>query len=230
MKQLTDEMLRDIIEWDTINWGRALQYWENNCDIENKEFSCLELGGRRGGLSLWFALNNNQVVCSDYQSPVEQAKPIHDKYACAERIQYESIDATNIPYDSQFDVVAFKSILGGIESDKYVDVPKQVIQEIYDSLKPGGTLLFAENLASSYFHQFMRRYFVKWGKRWNYLKWREVDALFSAFSSVEYTTIGFFGAFGRSEKQRVILGKLDRFLHPVLPKKLRYIVVGIAKK
>ena len=227
---MNKELLKDVIEWDTVNWSHGLKYWEEKCPIKDKDYSCLELGGRRGGLSLWFALNNNKVVCSDYNSPIEQAKPIHEKYNCTDRVTYASIDGTEIGRENEFDVIAFKSILGGINSDKFKNVPQQVIDEIYASLKPGGTLLFAENLASSFLHRIMRKYFVKWGSRWNYLKYNNIEALFTKFSSLEYTTIGFFGAFGRSEAQRIFLGKIDTFLKPVIPKSMRYIVVGVARK
>lgn len=228
--QMTKELLKDIIEWDTVNWSHGVRYWEEKYPIKDKNFSCLELGGRRGGLSLWLALNNNQVVCSDYNSPIDQAGPIHNKHKCTDRIVYASIDGTEIGRENEFDVIAFKSILGGIQSDKHENVPQRVIDEIYDSLKPGGALLFAENLASSFLHRCMRKYFVKWGGKWNYLKYKDVKGLFNKFCSVEYTTIGFLGAFGRTEGQRKFLGKIDTFFTPIVPKSMRYIVVGIAKK
>ena len=228
--QITKELLTDIIEWDTINWSHALHYWEENHPIKDKNYTCLELGGRKGGLSLWFALNNNKVICSDFDSPIDQARPIHEKHNCTDKIGYASIDGTAIGRLNEFDVIAFKSILGGIKSSKYENVPQKVIDEIYSALKPGGTLLFAENLASSFLHRFMRKYFVKWGGRWNYLKYKDIEGLFNKFSSVEYITIGFFGAFGRTEGQRNFLGKVDAFFKPIIPKRNRYIVVGIAKK
>ena len=38
--------------------GKEIQY-------KNKNYKFLEIGARQGGLSLWLALNGNQVVCSD---------------------------------------------------------------------------------------------------------------------------------------------------------------------
>lgn len=227
---MNKELLKDIIEWDTVNWSRGISFWEQKYSIKDKEFTCLELGGRRGGLSLWFAVNNNRVVCSDYNSPIEAAKPIHDKYKCTERVSYQSIDATEIGQENEFDVIAFKSILGGINSEVHDNVPQRVMDEIYTALKPGGALLFAENLASSNLHRFMRKHFVKWGNKWNYLEYKDVEGLFSKFSSVEYITIGFFGAFGRTEGQRRFLGKIDAGLSSIIPKRMKYIVVGIAQK
>jgi len=227
---MNKELLKDVIEWDTVNWSQGLNFWESNFPIQNKNYSCLELGGRRGGLSLWLAVNNNQVICSDFNSPIEAAQPIHLKYGCTDRVDYASIDATNIKYASEFDIVTFKSILGGISSDKHENVTQHIIDEVYSALKPGGALLFAENLSSSSLHRFMRKYFVKWGSRWKYLNYRDIEPLFAKFSSMEFITVGFFGAFGRSEGQRKFLGKIDTFLKPIIPKRWRYIVVGIARK
>lgn len=227
---MNKELLKDVIEWDMVNWSQGLNFWESNFPIQNKGYNCLELGGRRGGLSLWLAVNNNQVICSDYNSPVEEAQPIHIKYECTDRVSYASIDATDIKYTNEFDIVTFKSILGGISSDKHENVTQHIIDEIYNSLKPGGALLFAENLSSSFLHRFMRKYFVKWGSRWKYLKFNDIKPLFTKFSSMEFTTVGFFGAFGRSEGQRKFLGKIDTFLKPIIPKRWKYIVVGIARK
>jgi SAM-dependent methyltransferase len=227
---MTKELLKDIIEWDTVNWSQVLRFWEDKYPIKNKNYSCLELGARRGGLSLWLALNGNRVVCSDYNLPVDQAKPIHDKYECSDKVVYASIDATEIGLKNEFDVVAFKSILGGIESEKYENIKQRVIDEIYDSLKPGGVLLFAENMTSSFIHRFMRKYFVKWGSRWNYLKYKDIEVLLNRFSSIEFITLGFFAAFGRTEGQRRFLGKIDKVFKLFIPKSKRYIVIGIAKK
>ena len=99
------ELIHDIIEWDILNWSKAINYWSKEVDLQSKKHQCLELGGRRGGLSLWLALNNNEVMCSDLNSPKEGATPLHEKYGMANKISYEAIDAINIPYHDHFDLV-----------------------------------------------------------------------------------------------------------------------------
>lgn len=226
---MTQEVVKDIIKWDILNWSKALDFWSAHKDIKNKGFNCLELGGREGGLSLWLAMNGNDVVCSDLESPKEEAFQIHKKYGCFKRITYQSIDATNIPYENYFDVIAFKSILGGISRNNN-DLKKQTIQEIHKALKHNGVLLFAENLEASFIHKFFRRHFVPWGNKWNYLSMHEITEVFSFFTKVRYQTVGFFAAFGRNEKQRIVLGKFDRILGKLIPIKIRYILIGIAEK
>jgi 2-polyprenyl-3-methyl-5-hydroxy-6-metoxy-1,4-benzoquinol methylase len=85
---MTQEIIKDIIKWDIINWSNALDFWSTNKDLSNKNFKCLELGGREGGLSLWLAMKGNDVVCSDLDAPQEEAFQIHKKHGCDKRINY----------------------------------------------------------------------------------------------------------------------------------------------
>ena len=53
----------------------------------------------------------------------------------------------------------------------------------------------------------------------------------STAGKVQYRTVGFAGAFGRSERQRNILGLLDaKDLNYDIPEHWRYIIVRVAKK
>ena len=134
------QLLEDIIEWDIVNWSKALNYWNDEIDISSTSLTALELGGRRGGLSLWLATENNIVICSDLTSPAKSASLLHSNYDVKGSIRYEAIDAINIPYEDHFDIVAFKSILGGISRSGKDELKKRIILEIYKSLKPGGKL------------------------------------------------------------------------------------------
>jgi SAM-dependent methyltransferase len=226
---LTSATLKDIIEWDIVNWSKALDYWETKIDL-NRELHCLEIGGRNGGLSLWLALNGNHVVCSDLESPKKNAFEIHKKYNCHSLIQYEAIDAADIPYRNHFDLVIFKSILGGVSNNNRHHLKQKTIDGIHRALKEDGVLLFAENIETTLFHRILRTLFISWGKEWNYLKFHEIKTLFSSFKQLEYITVGFFGTFGRTERQRRFLGKVDGFFDKIVPEKKRYILIGIAKK
>jgi len=221
------ELINDIVGWDIANWSKALDYWEKNTSVSNKEYQCLELGSSKGGMSLWLALNKNRVLCTDLYGPEKDAYHIHEKHNCASRITYAAIDATNIPYEGYFDVIIFKSILGGISSDTNQN-KGNTINEIYKALKPGGVLFFAENLEATLLHRILRKGYGT--KDWNYLKLSEIDEVFAPFSTVNYTTEGFFGCFGRNEQQRNMLGKLDHLLASIIPMKSKYIVIGVAVK
>ncbi|HEX5170061.1 MAG TPA: class I SAM-dependent methyltransferase [Cyclobacteriaceae bacterium] len=226
-----NEILSSCVEWDVTNWSKALEHWSHNLDLREKNYQCLELGARHGGLSLWLALNGNNVVCSDLQNPGETATKLHSKYGVRDRIKYQAIDATSIPYENYFDIVVFKSILGGIARNEKGYLMQKVVGEIYRSLKPGGKLLFAENLQASKFHQFLRKRLTGWGNYWNYLKLNQIDDLFREFESLHYNTAGFLGAFGRTEHQRNILGKLDSLImERLVTNRMMYIVFGIATK
>lgn len=224
------EIINDCIEWDVVNWSKALDFWVTLVDLEDKNLKCLELGARSGGISLWLALKGNYVVCSDLHKPGEKAISLHQKYSVSQKITYEAINASAIPYENYFDIVVFKSILGGIGRMENTSLMQQVINEIYKSLKPGGKVLFAENLKASIFHQFLRRKITRWGKYWSYLDLNQIEVLFSQFT-VTYNTAGFLGVLGRNEAQRNFLGKIDTLImDKVMNKQTRYIVYGVATK
>lgn len=222
------ETIRDIIDWDITNWWRAIGYLDKNVPANEKSTQCLELGAARGGLSLWLALRGNSVLCTDLKNPEPIAGEIHCKYECGINISYAALDATDIPFKNQFDIIVFKSILGGISQNNRNEYKAKTLNEIYGALKPGGMLLFTENLAATNLHRFLRRKYGTPG--WNYLDINEVEELFSAFKTIKYTTTGFFGCFGRTEKQRILLGHLDGLLEFIIPKRKRYILSGIATK
>ena len=56
-----DEMIRDILQWDVKSWSKALHYWDNRVNWDTVE-NALELGAKKGGLSLWLAQKGVQTV------------------------------------------------------------------------------------------------------------------------------------------------------------------------
>ena len=227
---MTNKLTTDIIQWDIKSWSRALKCWDNNIDwniIQNG----LELGGREGGLSLWLALKNKPTVCSDLKDVKITAEPLHIRHNVNELIKYQDIDATNIPYENHFDIIIFKSIIGGIGSNNNYEKQEKVFKEIHKALKPGGKLLFAENLIASPFHQQLRKKFVNWGGTWRYVSIKEMKIFLKDFSSYDINSTGVLGTFGRNESQRNLLSTFDELiLNKVCPDNWKYISYGIAVK
>ncbi len=224
------DLLADIVGWDVRNWSRAVEFWDRAVDWD-KVHNCLELGGRQGGLSLWMALKGKDVVCSDLEDTEATARPHHAKYDLPGAVRYQDIDAATIPYENHFDVVAFKSILGGIGRHGNKPLQQAAIDQIRRALKPGGKLLFAENLVASPFHRVVRERFVRWGRAWRYVTIEEMQEFLRDFSRCELCTTGVLGAFGRTERQRRVLSAVDRGgLNQITPQSWRYIVYGIAEK
>lgn len=227
---MTHALLKDIIQWDVKSWSKALTFWESSVDW-SKVNNCLELGGREGGLSLWLALKGKNVVCSDLENVTNTASALHKKYNVSDRIQYKDIDATNIPYENHFDVIVFKSIMGGIGRNNNFNQQQKAFDEIYKALKPGGKLLFAENLSASMLHRWLRKNFVKWGDSWRYITIDETTNLVRKFSTSSIYKTGVLAAFGKSEQQRNFLSGLDNaLLNKVCPAAWKYITYGIAQK
>jgi SAM-dependent methyltransferase len=220
----------DFIEWDVRNWSAALDFWLAHTRQKLSQCSALELGSRNGGLSLWLALAGAKVICSDIVLPSSDAIQQHRDRGVSHLVKYESIDALNIPYTNEFDVVVFKSLMGALGGgDK--ESQATAMTQIHKALKKGGELFFAENLSASRLHRSLRRRFVRWGTTWRYVSVEEMRQFLSSFSHVDYRTLGFTGAFGQGEMQRNLFGILDRtILDRVVPENWRYIMVGIARK
>ena len=224
------KFLNDILEWDVTSWAQALQYWELAVPWNRIEH-CLELGGRNGGVSLWLALKGKSVICSDLMNVEDQAEKLHQQYNLEKPITYQDIDASNIPFKNTFDIIVFKSIIGGIGRNNDLDKQKQVFNEIRKALKPGGILLFAENLSASRFHQHLRKKYTNWGQSWRYPSLYEMNDFLKDFSQVTIKTTGIMGTLGRNERQRKILAKIDQLiLNKLCPKHWKYIAYGVAQK
>ncbi len=222
---------KHIIQWDVINWSEAIKCWEKGLnDVSNKP-NALELGAGKGGISLWLAMKGCNVICSDLYNPEDNAEKLHNKYHDKKNISYQAIDVLNIPYNNYFDIIVFKSLLGGVGRNNNRKKQFLAVEQIYKALKPGGVLFYAENMVGSGMHKFFRKKFVRWGNEWRYLHLNDIDELFDHFSENNYCTRGYLGAFGRREWQRNILGWFDRFFfNNIIPQSKRYIVFGIAKK
>jgi len=217
----------DVVEWDIRNWERALTFWESRVPGESSSLA-LTLGERHGGLSLWCALKGMTAIATDLHGLTERGLACHVRYGVTSAIRYGHVDATSLPFaDSSFDIVLFKSVLGALATK-----PRQAnaTKEMHRVLKPGGMLLFAENLTGSTLHRKARERFVPWSKRWRYLHPVHDLNLFDCFESVELEYRGVIGLFGRTPRQRNVLAGIDRLLNPVLPNSVKYILFGIATK
>ncbi|MDR1904254.1 MAG: class I SAM-dependent methyltransferase, partial [Treponema sp.] len=139
--------------------------------------------------------------------------------------------ATDIRYENYFDIIVFKSIIGGIGRNNNIQMQEKVFTEIYKSLKPGGKLLFAENLIASPLHQFLRKKFIRWGRDWRYIALNELSRFLSPFKSYKNEVTGILAALGRTEWQRNMLAYIDQLiLNHICPDNWKYIVYGIAEK
>jgi SAM-dependent methyltransferase len=229
--QLTKTELAAFIEWDVRNWSSALDFWLAHTTQKISTCSALELGTRNGGLSLWMALQGARVVSSDVALPGQTALEMHQNHGVSHLVQYEAINATNIPYTMSFDVVMFKSVLGAIGRFGGKQGQSNAVKEMHKALKKDGELFFAENLIGCWAHQLLREKFVRRGNTWRYVSIEEMEEFLRPFSEVHYRTFGFIGALGRSELQRNVLSILDKSVFNVaVPDRWKYIIVGVAKK
>ncbi len=220
-------LIEDIIQWDIYNWSKALPFWESSIDIKRHK-KVLALGEREGGLSLWLSLKGLYVTCTDYKSFESTPLKLHVKHKVTHQINYAQADATKLDFEANsFDIVIFKSMVGALGTPNKQQL---AFDEAYRVLKPGGILIYAENLKATKVHQWARNRFTSWGERWYYPSIKELIGYSKNFESFQYKTIGFLSPFGRSEKQRKALSKFDHFFAPIIPKSWKYILISIARK
>ncbi len=218
------------VEWDSVNWTRAIQFWNENTNLDLQNSKTLEVGARHGGLSLWLASLGNNVHCTDLNGPSETAKKAHQESTYSDKISHGKLDITNIGSPEKYDIVVSKSVLGGVGASLGQEGIQLSIDEIHSSLRKSGEYWFAENLSASMLHQITRKAFVPWGNRWLYSSNSELIEKLSAFSNVQFLTLGFLATFGRSENQRVHLGNIDKIIDQKIPSSWNYIMTGVATK
>jgi len=219
------------IAWDVANWSAALRFWERAGNLTGPGLDCLEIGAHDGGLSVWLAQHGHSVVCSDLANTNGHARSLVERYGVNDLVRFEDIDATAIPYTEAFDVIVFKSVLGGVGHGGAIERQELAVKSMHRALRPGGRLLFAENLTGSPMHTWLRGRYVEWGARWRYVTIDEMQAFLKPFSQLRYGTTGFFGTLGRSERQRRALSIVDRLvMNALIPASWRYIMYGVATK
>lgn len=222
-----DTLLKDVLVWDVRTWAVAVDLWEESLPQGDSPLTCLEIGAGPGGPSLWLALKGHNVVCSNLTNTQAMAEPLHQKYGVSENIEYRDIDVTDVPFENHFDVVIFKSVLGGVGS-----LQTQAMTQILKSLKPGGTLLFAENIRGTVFHRLARSiaYRIR-GTSWRYPTFAHMTELLAGFSTAEVRSSGFLAMFGTTESKRLALAAVDdRVFNRITPRSWKYVSYGAATK
>ena len=238
MRETDSPIALDYVEWDVLNWSRCLPLWSAYIRrYPPGKSRVLCVGERHGGLSLWFASQGFQVVCSDFGGPSSQARELHARFKVGSRIEYLDMDIFNsrLP-DDQFEIVACKSVIGGLRKDpkdkksRTIENQKLAVQEMKRILKPGGAFLGAENMKGSILHQWMRR--AAKGKRigWRHLSVGEVKWLFDEFADLDVRYFGVLGTLYRSPWINRVFHSVDRILSAVMPNSWLYISFICARK
>lgn len=225
------QLKKDIFQWDVKNWSAAITLWEECLESKvraSSDLRALAIGEREGGLSLWMALKGIRVECTDLRDFPGRTKAMHREYGVSNLITYAQQDALNLSYpDASFDAVMFKSVIGALSTKEN---QQQAIDELYRVLKPGGVLLFAENMQGTRVHRFLRKKFIRWNTYWRYLHPTKDLSLFSKFTQCRFVYHGCWASLGRTEKQRSFLASMDSAFEVAIPKSWRYILVGACEK
>jgi SAM-dependent methyltransferase len=219
-----------IIGWDINNWSKFLPFCEKFLDPDPAGKQALEVGARGGGLSLYLALKGYEVVCSDLEVPGVQAWALHARHGVLEKITYRAVDILAPPYpEAFFDLIIFKSVIHALPQARF---QAQAMQELHRLLRPGGLLLFAENLRASPLHRLLRKLFRPgWLlQQRRYPTAAEIRSWCRGFREFHGETWGFVGTMSRLEKMRGRLARLDAAIMPLVPQEWRYIIFACARK
>lgn len=238
-----DRLLADVFRWDVANWSRHVGIWEGAIQkvkggypvTTSKRPLGLEIGADwGGGLALWMALHGIDVVASHYDpkgwagsdtSYLDEATRVLAGYGVAERVRFQQLDIFHMSDADAYDVIMIKSVLGGLGD---VERQQRAVERLHAALRPGGVLLFAENVRGTPLHAAFRA--LKRGRSWYYPRLQETRAIFSPFRDVTYRTTGVLAAFGLREAQRRWLGRADGVLSRFTPPNWHYVCIGYATK
>ena len=232
MRAIDDELMVDVVGWDVGTWSTAAKFWESVVEPMGGPLDVLEVGAGPGGPSLWLALHGHRVVTSNLDHTETLARPLHERHGVADRVQYLDLDVANLPYENHFDLIVFKSVLGGIPHGGR-ELQREALQQVHKALKPGGRLIFAENLRGTPLHRLARAvaYRRRGVPKWQYLTLSALREFLRDFRDVKLGATGVLALFGRSEPQRRRLARADtRFWNRAVPASWHYVVYGTAVK
>jgi SAM-dependent methyltransferase len=229
---IDDDLMVDVVGWDVGTWSTAARFWERVVEPMQAPLDVLEVGAGPGGPSLWLALQGHRVVTSNLDHTETQARPLHERYGVAERVEYLDLDVANLPYENHFDLIVFKSVLGGIPHGGS-ELQREALRQMHKALKPGGRLIFAENLRGTPLHRLARAvaYRRRGVPKWQYLTLGALREFLRDYREVQLKATGVLALFGRNESQRRGLARADaRFWNRAVPASWHYVVYGTAIK
>lgn len=131
--------------------------------------------------------------------------------------------------ENEFDIICFKSMLGGIVRNNDLIIAKKIIAKVHKALRPRGVLLFAENMAATPLHSYMKNIYGAKKNNWKYFTVNELVELFDIFDHYDYKTRVLLGCFSPNEKSRSILGHVDN-IFDFFPNNWKYIFFGAGRK
>lgn len=230
-----DLSVKDIIEWDVLNWSQLIRFWSPIIDVQPRTKNVLAIGERNGGLTAWLASKGFNVLCTDRTGPTDEAKALHRRLGIADNIRYGQLDVLQCgDIAEKFDLIIAKSVIGGLKADytdrttRTFDAQQKAVNNIYGLLNDGGYFLNAENMRGC---MLMDSYRNRSGKNsgWRYLNSWEIDVLFSHFEYRDVRCFGILPTLFENDALNKLSFQLNRALR-FLPRSYKYISFVAARK
>jgi ubiquinone/menaquinone biosynthesis C-methylase UbiE len=225
---------REVVQWDVPTWWRPMEYFGEVVRaraLQGK--SVLELGARDGGTALYLAkFHGMSVVATDIDPIQSKCRALHERHGVSDLITYDVADATNLQFDdASFDAVVIKSVLGGIAAAAGTQAMARAADEMRRVLRPGGVVLFAENLSASWFHR-KARSARAWSGEWHYPSLAEIESVFSRVGPPELKTTGFSAVFVPESFPRLkqVAASIDKCTERLVPRSWQYVGFGHSVK
>ena len=235
MNRNIQNIIQKSIGWDVGTWKKSIDFFDHYIDYNNIN-TALELGAgsKNGGYSLYLAYKGINVLCTNVIEVSNETKMIHKQFNLSDFINYDVINALDMPKNKQYDLVVFKSVLGGLARNNQVHVAEKAIEQIYKSINKNGLLVFAENIEGTFLHKFFRNKFSygKDGSGWKYFNIDDLIKIVNKkFDICNYDTNGVIACFGRTEFQRNLLSKFDNYIfNRITPQKYKYVFMCVCRK
>jgi SAM-dependent methyltransferase len=224
------ETRREIVQWDVPTWWRPVAYFGEVIEANGlRGANVLEVGARDGGTALYLAkFHDMHVVATDIDPVSERGRQLHVKHGVTANIEYDVADATDLHFaDGSFDVVVTKSVLGGISGALGAGAMRTSIREMARVLRPGGHLLFAENLSGSAVHRQARKVRA-WHNAWHYPTYRTLEESFSEVGRLSMHATGCAAVLvpERLARTKQTVALIDNGLQKLIPNRWCYVGYG----
>jgi hypothetical protein len=216
-------ILREAFGWNWRTWSKVLLESKTYKDLKERDgLKILEIGaGKYSAVSLLFSESKNEIEISYYlidpnnlQKKIDYFKRIHSPKSC---IRVVERNALNLP-DKQYDLIIFKSVLGGIFRENSKEEINNYLKELKENhLTSSGSIITVDNGRS-----FIEKYISNIGSRKNDWFFFEKNTIERPAERLSFGTLSLFTLETRSPKMGYIFDNFIYILDLIISKSIQH--------